>query len=111
MMLMLTEVKQKIYVKQREVTDDLVLAEMKKQKETTVPGAVKVPTPAPAKPVPKYGLRGRLAEPKVEPKKPAVKRPGVAGKENLPQRSKPVSKVGGQRLKVPMSCINKAKFI
>ena len=82
---------------QREVTDDMVLAEMKKQKETTVPGAVKVPAPAPTKPGPKYGLRGRLAEPKVEPKKPTVKRPGVTGKENLSQRTKPVLKVSSPK--------------
>lgn len=81
------------FLLQREVTDDLVLAEMRKQKETTVPGAVKIPAPAPTKPVPKYGLRGRLAEPKAEPKKPTVKRPGMAGKENLPQKTKPLAKV------------------
>ena len=66
---------------------------MKKQKETSVPGAVKIPAPASAKPAPKYGLRGRLAEPKPEPKKQAVKRPGIPGKENLPQRPRPAAKV------------------
>ena len=81
-------------VLQREVTDDMILADMKKQKDTAVPGAVKIPAPAPVKPAPKYGLRGRLAEPKPEPKKPAVKRVGFAGKENL-TRAKPVAKVGG----------------
>ena len=73
---------------------------MKKQKETSVPGAVKIPAPAPAKPAPKYGLRGRLAEPKPEPKKPAVKRPGVPGKENLPQRPRPAAKVSVKILEI-----------
>ena len=61
-----------------------MLSALKKNIETVVPGAIKVPEPAPAqKPGPRYGLRRGLQEPKVEPKKvAAVKKPrlGPAGK-------------------------------
>ncbi|XP_052275900.1 TALPID3 protein-like isoform X2 [Dreissena polymorpha] len=79
---------------EREVTDAVVISEIHKKASSNVPGAVKIPEPAPApKAGPKYGIRGRLqqaqTEVKVEPKKSApTKRVGAAGsgKESVHQR-------------------------
>ena len=57
----------------------MVISEIKKKRSTAVPGAVKIPEPAPApKQGQKYGIRGRLqtkVEPKIEPKKTVAKKP------------------------------------
>lgn len=73
---------------QREVTDDMVISEMRKKGAAMVPGAVKIPEPEQGpKKGSKFGIRGRLnqpkVEPKVEPKKTFGKRPAVGGKENI----------------------------
>lgn len=76
---------------EREVTDDMVISEIKKKGTTTVPGAVKIPEPEPApKPAGRFGYRGRTQQSKVE-QKPDVKkssaaagkRTGAGGKENV----------------------------
>ncbi|XP_053401553.1 protein TALPID3-like isoform X2 [Mercenaria mercenaria] len=82
---------------EREVTDDMVISEMKKKGASSVPGAVKIPEPAPApKQSSKFGIRGRLQqpkmEPKVEPKKTVGKRPGMGGKENVHKFYRPPPK-------------------
>ena len=57
----------------------MVIAALKKKQQTLVPGAAKMPEPAPAKPAGRYGIRSRLQdqkrEPKVEPKKQPPKKP------------------------------------
>ncbi|KAL4237536.1 hypothetical protein ACF0H5_002250 [Mactra antiquata] len=70
---------------EREVTDDMVISAVQKKGLTSVPGAVKMPEPVPASKTSKPGYRGRLSQPKVEPKveskKPAAKRTGPTTKE------------------------------
>ncbi|XP_052767112.1 protein TALPID3-like isoform X2 [Mya arenaria] len=68
---------------EREVTDDVVISEIKKKSSNIVPGAVKMPDPVPVhKSGTRYGLRRGLAQPKEEPK-PETKKPTAAKKPRI----------------------------